>query len=151
MTCVFALLTLSACNSVYIKPNTIDKDATFFAYRGGYGMERSIKETMEKRGYNVVVGRTSSKIKADDSTSEVVTIKKYTIPSNVRYVVDVEERKEFIRPIWCVFNGFWWWNFNVSVSDQKSGQEIMSWRGRGCANSSIRKLNKILDKMEGHE
>ena len=50
--------------------------------------------------------------------------------------------------MWCIFNGFWWWNFNVSIADQKTGEELLTWRGRGCANSSVRLLNKILDDME---
>ncbi len=60
----------------------------------------------------------------------------------------VKERKEILRPIWCAFNGFWWWNFNVSITERKTGKEILSWRGRGCQNSSIRKLNSVLNELE---
>ena len=47
-----------------------------------------------------------------------------------------------------MFNGFWWWNFNLSITNKNTGTEILSWRGRGCANSSLRKLNDILDELE---
>lgn len=145
--CFIVLLSLTGCNSVYVKPNTLDKDQVVYADRGGYSMRRSIKQTMEERGYNVVVGKAkeSKEWNDADGDSEIDTT---TIPTNARYVIKVKERSEVFRPVWCVFNGFWWWNFNVSIADNITGNEIMTWRGRGCANSSIRKLNKILDKIE---
>lgn len=145
--CFIVLLSLTGCNSVYVKPNTLDKDQVVYADRGGYSMRRSIKQTMEERGYNVVVGKAkeSKEWNDADGDSEIDTT---TIPTNARYVIKVKERREVFRPVWCVFNGFWWWNFNVSIADNITGNEIMAWRGRGCANSSIRKLNKILDKIE---
>ena len=60
----------------------------------------------------------------------------------------VSERAEKFRPVWCVLNGFWWWNFNLSVVNQQTGEEILAWTGRGCANSTLRKLDRILDKLE---
>ena len=54
---------------------------------------------------------------------------------------------ERFRPIWCVFNGFWWWRFYVSIVEQQTGDEILTWTGRGCANSTIRKMENILDKQ----
>jgi len=118
-----------------------------YSERGGYSMERSIKEALEKRGYDVNVGkmRSSYNRNTDDGT---LNVKSSEVPSDIRYVIEVEERKEKFNPFWCPFNGFWWWNFNVSIADQKTGTEIMTWRGRGCANSSIRKLNDILDELE---
>ena len=136
-------LILCGCNSVYYKPNTLDKSQTVYATRGGYSMQRSIKQTMEERGYDVHVGTLKSEKYSDELDSQT-----FEIPNNAKYVVYVKERKEILRPIWCVFNGFWWWNFNVSITEKKTGSEILSWRGRGCQNSSIRKLNDILDKLE---
>ena len=144
---LLATCALAGCNSVYVKPNTLNTDEVFYADRGGYSMRRSIKETMTERGYAVVVGKASTSENVNDGTSSV-DIDKNVVPHNVRYIVKVSERSETFRPIWCVFNGFWWWNFNVSVADQKTGEELLSWRGRGCANSSLRLLNNILDKME---
>lgn len=139
--------TLAACNSMSIKPNTLDADQTFYATRGGYTMKRSIKERMESRGYRVVVGRTKT---MNDYSGDAydIAIDKDEIPSDVRYIVRVVERREKFNPLWCPLNGFWWWNFNVSIADQKTGEELMTWRGRGCQNSSLRKLDAALDKLE---
>ena len=128
-------LSLTGCNSVYMKPGTMDTSKVFYAPRGGYSMQRSIKQTMEERGYTVNVGT-------------IKTEKTVDVPAKARYAVSVKERKEFLRPIWCIFNGFWWWNFNASITDRTTGEEILTWRGRGCANSSLRKLNDILDELE---
>ena len=138
---VLLCLMLTACNSVYMKPHTLDTNELIYTPRAGYSMARSVKEVMEQRGYNVSVGKLVR-------VSEVSGNEAYSIPSNAKYAVNVKERNEILRPIWCAFNGFWWWNFNVSMADQQTGDEIMKWRGSGCANSSIRKLNDILDKLE---
>lgn len=141
------LVVLTACNSVYMKPGTLDTDEVFYADRGGYSMRRSIKEAMESRGYKVVVGKASSNENVHDGASSI-DVDKNIIPNDVRYIIKTSEREEKFHPMWCVFNGFWWWNFNVSIADQKTGEELLTWRGRGCANSSVRLLNKILDDME---
>lgn len=138
---------LSACNSVYMKPNTLDASQVFYADRGGYTMRRAIKEQMGKRGYKIVVGSAKSSENIDDGDNSI-DIDKNIVPNNAKYIVKTKERKEIFRPIWCVFNGFWWWNFNISIADQQTGSEILSWAGRGCVNSSIRKLDKILDNLE---
>ena len=140
---VLLCLMLTGCNSVYYKPHTLDTDALFYAPRGGYSMQRSIKQTMEERGYKIHVGTLKTEKESDD-----LDMQTYEIPNNAKYVVYVKERKEILRPIWCVFNGFWWWNFEFAISDRKTGTEIMSWRGRGCQNSSLKKLNAILDELE---
>ena len=144
---IFITLALTACNSVYIKPGaTLDKSQTFFADRGGYAMQRSIKEKMEERGYKVVVGKaTNNRVINNDTQNMNMDISDIM---NARYVVKVAERRESFGWYWCPFNGFWWWNFNVSIADQKTGEELMSWRGRGCANSSLRKLDNVLDELE---
>lgn len=120
---------------------------TVYSQRGGYTMRRSIKEALETRGYHVVVGKMKSvSVFAGEEIES--DIERNEIPRDARYIVKVSERREKFNPFWCPLNGFWWWNFNVSITDQKTGDEIMTWRGRGCANSSIRKLNDILDKLE---
>ncbi|MBR4892049.1 MAG: hypothetical protein IKZ34_02615 [Alphaproteobacteria bacterium] len=144
---LLVVFVLTGCNSVYVKPNTLDVSKTVYADRGGYTMQRSIKETMTKRGYKVVVGKAKSNEHAIDN-SVSIDIDTNIVPKDAPYVVKTKEMKDIFRPVWCAFNGFWWWNFNVSIADQKTGEEVMTWRGRGCANSSIRKLNKILDIME---
>ena len=144
---VCGLVALGGCNSVYMKPNTLDTDEVFYADRGGYSMRRSIKESMESRGYKVVVGKATSNENMNDGASSI-DVDKNIVPNNARYIVKVSERSETFRPVWCALNGFWWWNFNISIADQETGDELLTWRGRGCANSSGRLLNRILDEME---
>jgi len=124
-----------------------------FADRGGYSMKRSIKERLEERGYTLRVGKikTSSSAGGFEGVGEGVdgiSISSVVIPTDAKYVVSVSERRELFAWYWCPFNGFWWWSFNVSIADQKTGEELMTWRGRGCANSSLRKLDRILDELE---
>ena len=111
--------------------------------RGGYSMQRSIKQVMDERGYKTHVGKLKSVIERDSSDAEI-----YSQSNNIRYSIIIKERPEMLRPVWCIFNGFWWWNFNLAISDRKTGTEILSWRGRGCQNSSLRKLNEVLDELE---
>ena len=144
---LIACVALAACNSVTVKPHTIDPSKKFFADRGGFTMRRAIKEQMENRGYNVVVGKLSGT--GGDSFGETdVDVTKTIVPKDADYDVYVRERREIFNPFWCFFNGFWYWRFNVSVVDRATGTELLAWRGRGCANSSVRKLNNILDQME---
>ena len=144
---VFGLAALGGCNSVYVKPNTLDVNQVFYADRGGYSMRRSVKETMESRGYKVVVGKATSNENMNDGASSI-DVDKNIVPNNAHYIVKVSERSEKFRPVWCALNGFWWWNFNISIADQETGDDLLTWRGRGCANSSVRLLNRILDDME---
>jgi hypothetical protein len=144
---VCGLVALGGCNSVYVKPNTLDVNQVFYADRGGYSMRRSVKESMESRGYKVVVGKATSNENMNDGASSI-DVDKNIVPNNARYIVKVSERSETFRPVWCALNGFWWGNFNISIADQETGAELLTWRGRGCANSSVRLLNKILDDME---
>ncbi|MCR5194477.1 MAG: hypothetical protein K6B71_03060 [Alphaproteobacteria bacterium] len=137
---LFVLL-LSACNSVYIN-GTMQPNSVVHAKPGGYGIKRSIKEQLEKRGYDVRIGKLKKAYAGDLSERETLEL-----PGNIKYVIRVDESKEYFMP-WCIFNGFWWWRFSLSVTDQKDGREILSWRGRGCQNSSLRKLNDILNELE---
>ncbi|MBO4745789.1 MAG: hypothetical protein J5613_01820 [Alphaproteobacteria bacterium] len=139
---IISLLSLTACNSVYMHPGTMEPGTVVHAKYGGYSMKRAVKEALEKRGYDVRVGKLR-KVYGDDNDKESLEL-----PGNTKYVVRVSERKELFMPYWCLFNGFWWWRFSVSVTDQHDGKEILSWRGRGCQNSSLRKLDDILNELE---
>lgn len=136
-------LSLAACNSIYLKPNTLDTDKLIYTPRGGEAMQRSLKEVFEKRGYKIHVGQLTSVRERTSSDSET-----YSQSKDVRYSVIIDEKSSILRPIWCMFNGFWWWRFSLAISDRKTGTEILSWRGRGCQNSSLRKLNDVLDELE---
>lgn len=144
---VAATVLLAGCNSISLKPNTMTKGETVYADRGGFTMRRSIKNELEQRGYKVVVGKAlaSRDLQYNDIGLE---IESYRVPADARYYVKVSERSEKFRPIWCALNGVWWWNFNVSIADQHTGEELMTWRGRGCADSSMRLLRRTLNKME---
>lgn len=144
---ILIVLLLAGCNSVYVKPESIAPNSTIYADRGGYTMRRVIKEELEKRGHTVVVGTATANEISDDDAGNI-DIDTYVVPDDARYAIKIKERQEKFAPLWCVFNGFWWWRFNVSIADQHTGQEILTWFGYGCANSSVRKLNKILDSME---
>lgn len=152
-------LTLFACNSMYIKPGTLDPTQPIYSVAGGYSMKRSIKEHMEQRGYNVFVGKQTVSRTFGSAENGDVELNEYKM-ENVRYVVNVSERTEKLNAFnfldiisvpFCAFNGFWWWNFNVSIGDQQTGKEIFTWRGRGCQNSSLRKLDRALDELEMKE
>ena len=137
---LFSPILMTACNSVYIKPNTMEPGSTVYAQRGGFSMMRGIKEKLENHNFVVTVG----KLKGESS----VDVDKVEMPNDAKYIVRVNEQTESFMPWWCVFNGFWWWKFSVSIADQKTGEEILSWRGRGCQNSSLRKLDRFLDELE---
>ena len=147
---IIPILLLGACNSMYVKPNTMEQGQVVYTQRGGYSMKRSIKEHMEDRGYIVRVGKAKAgrSLGADGGEFDSIDYDINEVPANTRYVVKVVERREIFMPYWCTFNGFWWWNFNVSIADQKNGEEIMTWRGRGCATSSLQKLDRALDELE---
>lgn len=143
---LFAIFTLAACNHVYMKPETLDKASDIYTTRGGYNMRQATKERLEQRGYNIKIG----KVKSTNNIVEtdLFDYERFTVPADAQYMLTISERSEKFRPIWCALNGFWWWNFNVSIVNQQSGEEILAWTGRGCANSTLRKLDKILDKLE---
>ena len=139
-------LSLAGCNSIYLKPGTLDTTKLIYTPRGGETMQRSLKQEFDKRGYKIHVGQLKSVKERTYSDSEG-----YSQPKNIRYSVIIKENGSILRPIWCMFNGFWWWNFSLAISDRQTGTEILSWRGRGCQNSSLRKLNNVLDKLEMKE
>lgn len=144
---LFLFLLLAGCNSVYIKPGTLEKESKIYANRGGYSIGRAIKNEMGKRGYTVSVGRaTNSHDYVDDLAS--IDMDATLVPKDTKYIIKVREFKDDYRPVWCSLNGIWWWDFNVSIAEQETGEEILTWRGRGCQNSSIRVFNRILDKLE---
>ena len=146
---LLSAISLSACNSVYMKPTTLDASQVFYVDSGGHLMQLGTKEHMEERGYKLTVGHKRASIKTTYITSESVD----SIISNAdigtaRYIVDISETTNKFRPFWCSLNGFWWTRFNMSIADNVTGQELLHWTGRGCVNSSVRKLDKILDKLE---
>ena len=141
------LLLLSGCNSVNLKPHTLERESVVYAQRGGYTIGRAIKQEMEHRGYTVRVGRATSNQNINGDETDI-DIDKTIIPSDAKYIVTIREYRDKYRPIWCSLNGIWWWDFSVSIAVQDTGEEILTWHGRGCQNSSTRVFDRILDKLE---
>ena len=140
---------LCACNTVNVKPNSLDKGAIIYTTRGGYTLRPAIKQHLQDRGYTIKIGKikdTNSVIETENFEKEILEI-----PADAQYLLRISERSEKFRPIWCAFNGFWWWRFYISIVDQNIDEEILTWTGRGCANSTLRKMDKILDKLEVKE
>lgn len=140
---ILVVFLVSACNSVYMKPGTMKPNSVIHVDPAGVGFERNIKEALEKRNYDVRIGKQRRIGNGNLTSSDVVEL-----PAQTRYIVRAGYSQESFWPIWCVFNGFWWWRFSLSITDQRDGKEILSWRGRGCQNSTMRKLDEILDKLE---
>lgn len=147
------LFFLSACNTVNLKENSLDKSQLIYAQPGGYQMRHAIKTALEERGYHVVVGKAKSDVGGDQSVDIV-----WNDTMNARYIV---RTSELVNQNWlstfgldnliCIFNGYQWWTFNISISDQKTGEELLAWTGRGCANGNIRRLDRLLDKIEKNQ
>ncbi|MDR0319430.1 MAG: hypothetical protein LBH81_01685 [Rickettsiales bacterium] len=137
---VFALA-LSACSSVIIKPGTLDKKESVLVEQGGFSMKHAVKHSLEERGYDVRLGRLIRKGGDDDGYGNKIDF-------NSRYIVKVSERDRSFSPVLCFAGGFYWWNFSMSVWDNITEKEILSWTARGCANTMLRKLDRYLDELE---
>ena len=146
------IIILTGCNSVHMHPNTLDKNQVLYVDSGGLMMAQNIKERMEQRGYKLTIGHKHNTIRTTfiTSTGEESIISETDI-GKARYLVSVKECCEKFRPIWCSLNGFWSSDFTVSISDNVTGHELLHWNGRGCINSSVRKLDRILDMLEKKE
>ena len=143
------IIILTGCNSVYLKPNTLDTSQVFYVDSGGHLMRLATKEHMENRGYKLTVGHKRSSLSTTYITAEGTESKiSESDIGKARYIMFISESVNKFRPVWCSLNGFWWTRFNLSIADNTTGQELLHWSGRGCVNSSIRKLDKILDKLE---
>ena len=140
---ILCALVLVGCNSINIKPNSLNKSETIAAFdRGGYTMKFAAKQELEKRGFKVIIGKTKAMMTAgNDNDYELLDT------MGARYVLKTYEEKERFNP-YCMFNGWWWWRFNVSIADQKTGEELLAWSGRGCANANLRRLNRLITQVE---
>ena len=77
---ILSCLMLGACNSIYYKPHTLDKNATIYAPRGGYSMQRSVKQIMNERGYDIHVGTLKTEKQSDE-----LDFQTFEIPNNAKY------------------------------------------------------------------
>jgi len=138
-------LMLSACNAVNIKPQSLDKSGLIYADRGGYTMKFAIKQELEQRGYKVIVGKAKSDIGNTEFTDIVSSD-----PMNARYMVRVSEDNDIWLDPLCMltFQGAEWWRFNVSIADQKTGEELLAWTSRGCSRPAIRRFRSLMSELE---
>lgn len=142
---LFVSLVFAGCTHLTMTPNTLDTDAIIYVDRGGHQMLPIVKDVLTKRGYNVTVGekrRTAGTTYIESSAPESV------MRDRARYVVSVKERRELFAPIPCLFHGLWWWKYDVSISDNKTGTEILNWSSRNCAGLAEWRFNNYLDKLE---
>ena len=87
------LLGLTACNSVYVKPNSLDTNQKIFVPRGGYNMKRSVKLAFQNRNYNVHVGRLTKSSESSDIGFET-----YIVPPDAKYSVSVLSQESVATP-----------------------------------------------------
>ncbi len=144
------LISLCGCNRLVIKPGTLKPGAEIYTTRGGYSMRPAVKEVLEKRGYDVKIGKVRGTSNSFVET-EMFESETFYVPGDARYILKVSETRDKFRPAQCLFNGFWWWRYSVSLVDQKAGKELLSWSGRSCSNTAVRRFNKILDQLEIQE
>ncbi|MFQ6739616.1 MAG: hypothetical protein ACLRFJ_03040 [Alphaproteobacteria bacterium] len=152
---ILPLVALSACNTVAVKPHSLNTNDKIYIDTNGETMRYYMKEEMTKRGYNVTVGQKTTVQNSTlndhgDKDGRVST----TTLNGARYVATVNEYDvgDYMRilgrfPV-CVFNGWKWVDFNVSIADNKTGEEILYWSGMGCKNNVKNHLKEILDKLE---
>ena len=94
---VLLVFFLAGCNSIYVKPNTLDTQAMIYAPRGGYSMQRSIKQVMEERGYKVHSGQLKSVIERDSSDKEIYSKSFYHDTLNKTDCLSPKHGKLFLR------------------------------------------------------
>lgn len=149
------ILALSACNTIDMKPHSLDTTKKIYVDTNGEAMRYYLKDELESRGYKVTVGRkttvqnTATNISGDkDGRVSTTTI------DGARYVATVNEFDvgDYMRilgrfPV-CIFNGWKWVDFNVSIADNETGEEILYWSGMGCKGNVRSNLIDVLDELE---
>lgn len=148
-----ALASLAACSSVAIRPHSLDKTQKIYVDTNGERMRMAFKNELENRGYNVTVGTKTQVENINYVYSEPSAIVSTTKLNGARYVATIQENPVspymivLGRPI-CMFNGWKWWDFSVSIADNQTGKEILNWSGMGCKGTTISKLEDLLDELE---
>ncbi len=148
------LVALTACNTVSMAPHSLDTHKKIYIDTNGESMRYYLKEEMEKRGYDVTVGKTTAVQKTTtniqgDKEGRVST----TTINGARYIAtvneyDVGQYMRYIgRPL-CMFNGWKWVDFNVSIADNETGKEILYWSGMGCKGTVKSNITEVLDELE---
>jgi hypothetical protein len=124
----------------------MEPNSVIYVRRGGSLVKLAAKKHLEERGHTLTAGKLGGVRVLDDDTGLSDDYAK--IPSSVNYVLTVKERSHSLRPIWCFFNGFWLLSYDISIVNNKSGEELLLWTGFGCMNSTVRKMERTLDDLE---
>lgn len=148
-----ALLLLANCSTVMMTPHSLDKTQKVYVDTNGERMRMALKQELSDRGYDVTVGTKSVVNNIDLTTDSSVGSLSTTKINGARYVATVQENPihEYLiigGRVICMFNGWKWWDFSVSIADNKTGKEILNWSGMGCKGTTISKLRDLLDELE---
>nr|MBQ0090988.1 hypothetical protein [Candidatus Enterousia merdequi] len=106
------------------------------------------------RGYNVTVGKKTQVNKVDYAFNEANAAVSTTSTDGARYVATINEypNTEYMivlsRFPLCMFNGWSWWDFSLSIADNQTGKEILNWSGMGCKGTVKSDLKRLLDELE---
>lgn len=146
---LFVPIIMAGCTYVRVKPNTLDRSEVIYVERGGHQMLMATKDILESRGYNVTVGEKRATVGPTFIESKNPdSIMARASDNHARYVVDVNERRDFWLAFPCLFHGMWWWSYDLSVSDNKTGDEILNMTTRGCAAWTEGRFKKYLNQIE---
>ncbi len=137
------LVLLTACNYITMKPGSLDKDKLIYVDRTTNLISHAIKESLEENGYRLTSGFKRARV---DHTYMNPSAK--ATDKTPGYFLGISVHSSRTWPIWCFFNGFNHWDFDMHVVDNETGQEIFAWSGYGCQNSTLRKLEREFDKLE---
>lgn len=137
---------LTSCTNLMIKPDSINpRNRTIYTQRGGDGMLYRAKTILADRGWDLKVGKAKGDINSDGLDIESVKI-----DSNTHYYMKVKRYKLWFVPLYCMFNGGEFWVYNVSIANNQTGEELLIWDDYGCADSSAKRFNELLDILENN-
>lgn len=136
-------IALVGCNFMTIEPHSLDKSKIIYMERTTNPMGHAIRNFLTKKGYKLTSGFRRARV-------DHIFINKSAkdVDKTPTYFLGISARSSGVWPVWCVFNGFNHWDFDMHIIDNETGQEIFTWSGFGCQNSSLRKLDRALDELK---
>jgi len=144
-------LILTACNFIHVKPNSMEPNSHIFAEEGGWHMRMLIKPELEKRGHTITVGTAAQRV---DMEGNDLVGARIVSADGTKYRTTVRESSTgtsaFLMTPICIItlNGFHFWQFNISIADQKTGEELLAWSGMGCSNWQMRRFRRLMNQLE---
>lgn len=151
---ITVLSLLCACSSVSMKSHSLDKTQKIYVDTNGEKIRMAFKDELEKRGYDVTVGTRSEISNINFAYKEPNAVVSNTSINGARYIATIHEypiNESMVVlgrfPV-CMFNGWSWWDFSLSIADNKTGKEILNWSGMGCKGTVINQLQDLLNDLE---